>query len=299
MKFPANDQDYERAFGILELPPNASREAVEQAHRDLREVWNPERFTADERLKRRAAEQLARIEEAYELLKDYHARQDPLLEELYGKAKKGRISPHFPTKPDSNAPVPPPSLADTVFAEPASGPSKRFPLALVVVGVVIVVVLAILFLGRADDSPVPADQGAAPAVETRAPVNEPAPPPSAQEPTGEAAETASPSPKSAAEPSQAASTPLRNREEQPVPQQRSDSARPSREPGLSRLDRQRRMRRAQLLPHAANRTPNRNSLVVPKREESRRKKNAESLTCWAKNLRQLRISWTAPPISSE
>jgi len=234
MKSPANDEDFERAFGVLELPPNASREAVEQAYRELSEVWDPSRFPTDERLRRRAAEQLTRIQEAYELLKDYHAGEDSLLQELYGKTKKGRAAPSHPqSKAGSQSPSTPPSLADTVFAEPSSGPSKRLLLALVVGGVVIVVVLALLFLGRPAEAPAPADQGAAPAAATSAPVNEPAPPPPAQEQPGNAAGAEAPvTPKSEPQTPQATSTPLRSREEPPVPQQRSDSARPSREPGF-------------------------------------------------------------------
>lgn len=193
MKSSEKEPDYQRAYEILELPPNASREALEQAYRDLREVWNPERFQTDERLNRRAEEQLVRIEEAYQLLKGYHSRRDPLLEELYGKPKKTRSSPHVPMKTDSQSVAAPPSLLDSVFADSAPGPAKRFPLTLVVVGIVIVVVLAIVFISRSGGDSAPATpKTTVPAAETPPPAEQSPPPAPAQGLPVDVAQTAPP-----------------------------------------------------------------------------------------------------------
>ena len=63
-------------FEILELRPGATPEEVKAAYRDLAKVWHPDRFREDSpRLKAKAAEKLAEINEAYEKIRTYQARQ--------------------------------------------------------------------------------------------------------------------------------------------------------------------------------------------------------------------------------
>ena len=63
-------------FEILELQPGATPDEVKKAYRDLAKVWHPDRFKGDSaRLKVKAAEKLAEINEAYEKIKAYQARQ--------------------------------------------------------------------------------------------------------------------------------------------------------------------------------------------------------------------------------
>jgi hypothetical protein len=54
----------------LELSPDASAEQVRQAWKDLAQVWHPDRFGGNERLRAKAQERLKRINEAYQALKD-------------------------------------------------------------------------------------------------------------------------------------------------------------------------------------------------------------------------------------
>ena len=69
MFYPA--MDVNRAYRVLGLPPDSSKEQVRQAYRDLTQVWHPDRFAHAERLQEKAQKNLKRINEAYETLRDY------------------------------------------------------------------------------------------------------------------------------------------------------------------------------------------------------------------------------------
>lgn len=60
-----------RALRVLGLPPSATAEDIGTAWRDLAKVWHPDRFPHDERLRRKAGDNLQRINEAHEVLRDY------------------------------------------------------------------------------------------------------------------------------------------------------------------------------------------------------------------------------------
>jgi hypothetical protein len=62
--------DERRAYRVLGLPRGASGDDVHAAYRDLAQVWHPDRFSHNERLKAKADRNFARINEAYQLLKD-------------------------------------------------------------------------------------------------------------------------------------------------------------------------------------------------------------------------------------
>lgn len=59
-----------RAYRTLGLKPGASRDEVKQAHRDLAQVWHPDRFAENDRLQEKAGRNLQRINEAFVLLRD-------------------------------------------------------------------------------------------------------------------------------------------------------------------------------------------------------------------------------------
>lgn len=63
--------DARRAWRVLGLPEGAGSDEVKLAWRDLAQVWHPDRFPADSRLRAKAGENLKRINEAYETLKDH------------------------------------------------------------------------------------------------------------------------------------------------------------------------------------------------------------------------------------
>jgi hypothetical protein len=63
--------DVYRAYKILGLYPGASQEEVRRQYRDLAQVWHPDRFAHNERLQQKAQRNLKRINEAFEVLRDY------------------------------------------------------------------------------------------------------------------------------------------------------------------------------------------------------------------------------------
>ena len=58
-----------KCFQTLGLESNASPEEVKKAYRDLVQVWHPDRFSHDDRLRLIAQEKLKEINGAFELLK--------------------------------------------------------------------------------------------------------------------------------------------------------------------------------------------------------------------------------------
>jgi len=58
-----------RYFEIFELAPDASMDELNQAYRDLVNIWHPDRFAHNPRLKKRAEEKLKELNQAYEALK--------------------------------------------------------------------------------------------------------------------------------------------------------------------------------------------------------------------------------------
>jgi curved DNA-binding protein CbpA len=70
--------DPNQAYRVLGLKPGVSSDEVKAAYRDLAQVWHPDRFTDNARLRDKAARNLQRINDAYGVLKDYQ----PLSESL-------------------------------------------------------------------------------------------------------------------------------------------------------------------------------------------------------------------------
>ena len=63
--------DVHRAYKVLGLTPGASKEEVHGAFRDLVQVWHPDRFAHDDRLRQKAQRNVKRINAAFHVLKDY------------------------------------------------------------------------------------------------------------------------------------------------------------------------------------------------------------------------------------
>ena len=64
-----------RCIEILGLKPNASQEEVNQAHRDLVNVWHPDRFAGNPRLQKKAEEKVKEINAAYEYIKSFQSKR--------------------------------------------------------------------------------------------------------------------------------------------------------------------------------------------------------------------------------
>ena len=61
-----------RCIEILGLKPGASQEEVNQAYRDLVNVWHPDRFVGNPRLQKKAEEKVKEINAAYEYIKSFY-----------------------------------------------------------------------------------------------------------------------------------------------------------------------------------------------------------------------------------
>lgn len=65
--------EMDKYYQILGLNPGASDEEIKQAYKDLVNVWHPDRFLNNARLRQKADEKLKEINEAYGKLKSYLA----------------------------------------------------------------------------------------------------------------------------------------------------------------------------------------------------------------------------------
>ena len=63
-----------RCIEILGLNPGASQEEVNQAYRDLVNVWHPDRFMGNPRLGKKAEEKVKEINAAYEYIKSFYCK---------------------------------------------------------------------------------------------------------------------------------------------------------------------------------------------------------------------------------
>jgi hypothetical protein len=76
--------EIKRCFEILELDPNASIEEAKLAYKDIVNVWHPDRFSHNSRLKEKAEKKLKELNIAYETITSFLSSKklrDPNLEE--------------------------------------------------------------------------------------------------------------------------------------------------------------------------------------------------------------------------
>ena len=64
----------DRCIEMLGVKPGASQEEVNQAYRDLANVWHPDRFAGNPRLQKKAEEKLKEINAAYEYIKSFYCK---------------------------------------------------------------------------------------------------------------------------------------------------------------------------------------------------------------------------------
>jgi curved DNA-binding protein CbpA len=63
--------DLKQSFEILELNPDASTDEVQQAYKDLVNIWHPDRFATNPRLRRKAETKLKEINRAYAMVNSF------------------------------------------------------------------------------------------------------------------------------------------------------------------------------------------------------------------------------------
>ena len=73
-----NNKDPEkinRCIEMLGLKPGASQEEVNQAYKDLVNVWHPDRFVGNPRLQKKAEGKLKEINASYEHVKSFYHKK--------------------------------------------------------------------------------------------------------------------------------------------------------------------------------------------------------------------------------
>ena len=63
--------DLEKCFEILEVDKDTSPEKIKEAYKDIINVWHPDRFSNNRRLKEKAESKVKDINVAYETLQSY------------------------------------------------------------------------------------------------------------------------------------------------------------------------------------------------------------------------------------
>lgn len=77
--------DIKQYYDLLELKPGASLDDVRQAYRDIVDVWHPDRFNHNQRLRKKAEEKFKEMNRAYEILISH-------LSSANGKSEKEQLS---------------------------------------------------------------------------------------------------------------------------------------------------------------------------------------------------------------
>jgi hypothetical protein len=117
--------DHDRAYRILGLEENASLDEIEEAHRELIAVWQPDRFKDDPGLREKAETRQLEIEKAYTFLRESHS-------------KRTYRTDSNPRK-DGNQRGP--SLLDDTFSERMDKSKRRFAVWIALFGLVAVAVV--------------------------------------------------------------------------------------------------------------------------------------------------------------
>jgi DnaJ-class molecular chaperone len=63
--------DIRQCFDVLELDSSASIDDAKQAYKDMVNIWHPDRFSNNPRLKRKAEDKLKEVNEAYEMMQSF------------------------------------------------------------------------------------------------------------------------------------------------------------------------------------------------------------------------------------
>jgi len=77
-----------RSFKILELDHGATEDDAKQAYKDIINVWHPDRFTSNPRLKQKAEQKLKEVNVAYENVKVFFKQCEQSKGDLRVKADK-------------------------------------------------------------------------------------------------------------------------------------------------------------------------------------------------------------------
>lgn len=83
--------DIQRYFEILELDLDSTPEEAQQAYKDMVNIWHPDRFNNNPRLKQKAEERLKEINTAYETVKSFLCSRREQAVEIRTDSPQGRV----------------------------------------------------------------------------------------------------------------------------------------------------------------------------------------------------------------
>jgi len=92
--------DLKTCFEILELNPDASMDEVQQAYKDLVNIWHPDRFATNPRLKEKAETKLKEINQAYAMVESFLSSGPDSLEDTL---KQQCTQPRAPEKAEAQS----------------------------------------------------------------------------------------------------------------------------------------------------------------------------------------------------
>ena len=107
---------------ILNVPADAAPETIRQVYLDLARVWHPDRFQADERLRKIAGDHLREVNEAYEVLKKYRSPERP-----YPRSEQASAGSRSASSPGSATAAEDPSPTRPDLGRPLRGNSSWAP----------------------------------------------------------------------------------------------------------------------------------------------------------------------------
>jgi nucleotide-binding universal stress UspA family protein len=86
--------NFEQLIGVFELSHDFTRDELDQAYRDLVQVWHPDKYANNARLQLKAEEKLKEINGAYATLKEFLANDAGLRERARRTTASGNVGAH-------------------------------------------------------------------------------------------------------------------------------------------------------------------------------------------------------------
>ena len=155
--------DIEKAYRTLGLELGASMKEVREAHRDLCLVWDASRFKDNPQMQKKAHDQLGRIDEAFETLRDYHGGA-PKTEGQITRRPPSEKNPVHPIDKAENSEKREPSLYEEIFRERQNETQPRIPIGWII-AVMMGLIVAVIYLGDPTDEDEVEGSQSAPAIE--------------------------------------------------------------------------------------------------------------------------------------
>lgn len=150
-----------RCFDILEIRRGASIEEVKRAYRDMAQVWHPDRYAHNPRLRAKAEEKLKTLNEAYQRISTYTERTST---HTSGPAKNpqppptsnpstgssARTEPRETKPPPNTSPPPPKPPPTSTPTRPTSAGQTSNRTGCIVAAIVVLVIIILIVASQQD-----------------------------------------------------------------------------------------------------------------------------------------------------